>query len=373
MQATSPVTATAASIKRTIPLAKSPKQFLSVYLRTSPEAVLTHEARLRLLPRLDEIVERLRGTPFERQFAEDRARVVSFMEGLRQPGGATLALFSSVEAKHWSAMWLPMAVDDRVRYRHGAAVMPLLDVIDELEPVAAVYVANDTARLIAIDAGRLASTAQVSGQVISQHKGLTKNEHDKALRQHVANLASRVEAFVGQHQAGRLFVAGTPEALGMLRDELSPAMRNRVAGEVRLPSYASDDAFAQAVLPEARKAEREAELRMVREVITRGEKHQGAVLGAAATLGAVARREVRTVFRAIDAAQTARYSPVSNLLLAPEDVRDPKTDIPTLVVPLEAELPAFAMTHGAGVEVVHGEAAALLAPYGGLAAILQTR
>jgi hypothetical protein len=125
------------------------------------------------------------------------------------------------------------------------------------------------------------------------------------------------------------------------------------------------------VVPEARKAERAHEEAVVREVITRGMKDAGAVLGAAATLNAIERREAHVVYRAMDGQQTARYSPATNSLLAPESVIDPHADIPTLVVPLEGELATYAMTHGAEVEVVHGEAAKLLAPHGGLAATLR--
>lgn len=369
-QNTEAVTATASLARGVIARAKAPQPALSVYLKTSANDVLSKEARLRLLPVFDGITSRLEATPLQRTFADDRERVEAFLGGLQQPGGPALALFSGGDTG-LTALWMPMAIDDQVRYGRGLAVLPLIDLLDELEPVGVAFMASDHARFLAVEAGRLTATERMEWERPSRSKALVKPTFDRALESQAAQVGKRFAAFAVAHAVGRVFIAGTPGPRAALKAALTPRLLAQYAGDLSVPGYGSDAGVVRQAVEAARRAERLQESQFVADVVTRGEKHQGAVLGPAAVLGAIEERTVHTVVRAPDAAQQARYSPADGLLLPEESVRSPASGLPTIQVTLDQELPPFALSRGATIEVVHGPAAQALAGYGGIAATLR--
>ncbi len=132
---TAPVEATAEYLKRLVDRARSPHLFLSVYMPEGQEVTTTEALRLRLAALLDGVEEGLEGTSWEEPFQAERTLVEDYALTLR-PGGPGLAVLSSREAREWHALWLPMRVEEHVRFGCGAYVLPLLDVLDEFEPVA---------------------------------------------------------------------------------------------------------------------------------------------------------------------------------------------------------------------------------------------
>ena len=398
MQATGPAKATAESLKALVPLARSSHLFLSAYLEATPEDTSMDGLRLRLAARLTELAQDLAGTPWARPFQEERARVEGFVKSLR-PGGPCLALLSSQEAGIWTALWLPSATPDHVRFGQGAYVLPLMDVLDEWEPVALLEVHKDKARLMVRAGGRMEETKEFQAEVPGRHRAgggaPTRYRSGGTVGQEAQHAAGggagarferHIEAHIEEHLKAvalglddahrrfnfrRFFLAGPAEARAMFKPHLTHEMEARLAGDLSVDTRSSGAAIAAQVSQASQEAERRQELELVQETITRAEKRQGAVAGVAATLGAINDRQVRSLVLAAEMDQPGRYCIACGLVLPPESIACPRCDAKTRRVRLWEELPGVALGQDIALEVVHGQAASDLWAYEGIGALLK--
>jgi peptide chain release factor subunit 1 len=90
-----------------------------------------------------------------------------------------------------------------------------------------------------------------------------------------------------------LVIGGTEEALGELRDQLPKALRQRLAGELRLSPEAKLNHILDRVLEIEREQERKVEAQRVEELTTTAHKSDAAALGLEATLLTIAEERVR--------------------------------------------------------------------------------
>jgi SAM-dependent methyltransferase len=382
MTTSPPVLPAKEDLNRIIQLSQSPHGFLSVYLPTDPAETSTEGIRLRVSAMLDQLATDLAGTPLEHPFAEERKLVEEYARSLR-PGGRGLAIISSLPAQEWDALWLPDPVEEHVRYGRGAYVLPLMDLLDEWEPVALAMVEKDRARLMVIARGRteevqhletpLPERDSTRGRVSPrlQRSGLTREAggggaagFQRHLMTHVENHLKRVhqelEEFHRRYSFRRLFLAGPRDTVALFRAHLSHELQVRLAGELNIDAYASDQAIVHQVRRAAREVERQEEVELVQEIITRAEKDQGAVTGTAPSLWAVNRHEMHLLVLAGESSGQASYCPNCDILLPPEDIVCPQCDAKPQPVDLWEELPGFTIRRSTPLEIVHGEAASLL-------------
>ena len=397
MQTTEPIQATVDNLKRWIPLARSPHLFLSAYLPTSRDDTTMDGIRLRLAARLEGIALDLADTPWAKPFLEERQAVESFMRSLR-PGGRALALLGSRQAGEWSALWLPGPVPEQVHFGRGAYVLPLLDILDEWEPVGLVEVHKDKARVMVFAAGRIEEAHRFEAEVPGKHKageGYTARYQRGALghaeqhpagggasaryqrhiethaEQHLKEVARELQEAHHRFNFRRLFLAGPPEAVALFKPQLSQGLEAELAGNLSLSPRATDTEIWAQVAQATREVRRREEQAQVREVITRAEKGQGAVAGLAPTLAAVNERRVHLLVMAAGDEQPGRYCQSCQLVLPPEEIFCPRCDRKTLAADLRKEVPSLALAQGIRLELVHGEAASELWTYDGLAALLK--
>lgn len=398
MQATEPAQATAETLRHLIPLARSPYLFLSAYLPTDRDDPTMEGLRLRLAARLEEIAQELADTGWEKPFLEERGIVERFVRSLR-PGGPVLAIISSLQAQKWTALWLPdrLAVE-HVRFGRGAYVLPLLDVLDEWEPVGLVEVHRDKGRVMVFSSGHIEESQHFEAEVPGKHKagGGTAAHYQRGSMgpeaQHMAGggAAARyqrhIEAHVEQHlkqvaqgiedahrrfNFRRLFLAGPPEAVATFKPHLSYDLKGHLVGELSISPRATDaEVYAQVMGP-AREVERREEFGLVQEVITRAEKGQGAVAGMAPTLWALNEGRVYLLVLAADLDQPGRYCRGCDLALPVESIICPRCDRRTVKVNLWKELPGIALAQGVLLEVVHDAAASEIWAYDDIGALLK--
>jgi peptide subunit release factor 1 (eRF1) len=386
MTTTPAVHATTDNLKRLIQLARSPHPFLSIYLPTDPAQTSTEGIRLRILARLDDLANDLAGTPLEEPLAQERKVVEEYIRSIR-PGGLGLAIISSLAAQDWAALWLPGPVEEHVRFGTGAYVLPLMDLLDEWEPVALAMVERDKARLMVFEGGQIEEVRHLEEEVPGQHRagGGTATHYQ-----------SGVQAYPGQHTAGggasarfqrhiqvhadrlynqvvqelgdfqrqrsfrRLFIAGSSASVAQFKSHLPNPLKELLAGGLTIDAHASDQEVMSQVLQAAREVERQEEVELVQEIVTRAEKGQGAVTGTAPSLWALNRHQMHLLVLAGESPGLGGYCANCEILLPPEDIVCPQCDQKPQRVDLWEELPGFALRRGVRIEIVHGEAASSL-------------
>lgn len=393
-----PSNATMDEIQRLIPLATSSDPYLSVYVPTSPTDIGTEGIRLRVIAMLDRLQEEVASTGQQRPFLDERKLVEDYLRGIR-PGAAGLVILSSRPAQEWAALGLPYPVEEHARFGPGAYVLPLIDVLDEFEPVGLVMIERDRARLIVLAAGEITSVEQVESDVPGQHRagGGTATHYRTSIQsypgqrqasggasariqrhiqvhvhRHLQEVARELEIQHSRNSFRRLLVAGPPQAVGQLESMLPRPLKDLLVGEIALDAHASDQEIAVKVLAAARQAERKEEKELVQEIITRAEKDQGAVAGIATSVWALNRHQLHLLALASGMSESGRACPPCDLLLPVEDIMCPQCNQKTRQINLWEEVPGFAMRQGARLEVVHEEAASLLWQYEGMGGFLKS-
>jgi len=353
--------------------------------------------RLRLAARLNEIARELADTSSQWASFEERAMVERFVSSLR-PGGQALLILSSHEARAWDALWLPAPVREHVRFGRGAYVLPLLEMLNEWEPVGLVEVHRDRGRIMVFSGGRLAEDRRFKAEVPGKHRmggGMATHYRPGAMgpeAQHLAGggAATRYQRHIEVHVAQHLiqvaqelgdvhrrinfrhfFVAGPRETVAKFRPLLHHDLEARLAGELSFSPRATETEIFAQVIQRSQEAERQEELALVQEVITRAEKGQGAVAGVVSTLGALDQRQVYRLVLADDMDQPGRYCQSCRVALPAEAIFCPRCDGKTIEVNLWEELPGVALDQDVPIKVVHGEAASELWAYDGIGALLK--
>jgi peptide subunit release factor 1 (eRF1) len=379
MTTNGPVRASARTIKGLLPLAWSADLFLSAYLPIEPGQTTQRDLRQNLKARLDAVQRRLEEEDPDalKQFREDRTAVEDYVAGLR-PDGLALAVLNSVSAGVFHAVWLPRPLHEvDIRYDRGAMLLPLLDLLDEYEPVALATVRRDNARLLVFEAGRIERDESLDAFVPqhSQAVGWNQMRYQRDSLHHsdqlLKDVAKTLDVWHREYPFRRLFLSGPTVALTMFKDNLSAPLQQIYSGDIVLDAHAADDVIREKVLEAAGEAERRQESDLVEEVIDRAAKNASAVVGLASTLGELTRQDVHILVMARDVEARGRKCDNCGVLLPPEDTTCTSCGARTREVDLHAALPGYALERGAQVEVVHGQAASRLAESQGVGALLR--
>ena len=393
MLSTAPVTATAESLNGLVSLARSPHLFLSVYLSFPTGDRATDGLRLLLATKLNGVAERVAGTALEAPFQQERPRVEGYVRSLR-PGGPGLALLSSPEAKASYALWLPRPVADHARFGRGAYVLPVLDLLDELDTIGFARVSRDKALLMVVAAGRVEETLSLASDVPGKHKkgpgaaprysnpvlarqsgGGVADRYERHLDVHIAEHHQRavqaLEALDHRMPFRRLYLAGPSEPLAQFKSHLTRRLQDKLAGDLAVSARSGPERIRAQLLEAVQGAEHQKAVALIQDLITRAAKGQGAVAGMADTLFALARKRLHLLAMAGGMSQPGRSCLECALLLAPEATACPQCGRGTMKVDLWEELPGAALSQGVPLRVVHGEAASLLWHYDGIGGLLK--
>jgi peptide chain release factor subunit 1 len=388
MLKSAPATATGSDIKSVIALANSPSLFLSVFLSTDPSRTTTEQVRLRLASMLNDEQRSLSGTPLEEPFKAERDAVESYIRLLR-PGAKGLAIVTSTQAQESHALWIPYELDDDVRFGPGAHVLPLMDVIDEFQPVALAMVERDKARVMIIEAGRVVDEAYFEAEIEGKHRagggyntgfrnspdattaggGASSRRQRRILvhvDQHLKAVAQELVSIRRSQPFERLLIAGPTETRTLFKPNLPVELSAILAGEFAVDARATDQQVRDQALSLARDVERSAETALAHEIVTRAEKRQGAVTGLNDTLWAMNRGELHILALATKAGMNGNRCEYCALLLPPETSTCPQCGNAAVKVDLMKEIGAFALGRGVKMEIMHGDAAALLKQFDGM-------
>ena len=363
-----------AALERLIAQDGSTDPFVSLYLNTERESI-PRNLRERAIAALDGAAAN--GGAAGDVLRTERPRLEPLLEGLH-PMGPGLGIFASEAGGVLEALWLPVPVHDHLRVGAGLYALPLMDQLDELEPVALAFVEKDKARLLVADAGRLAEAEHThaggggehrrSGrQSARQFQGRSAQRAEDFARE----VAAELEALRKEHPFRRLFLSGPKEPVTLLRKHLTAEQAGQVAGELALDAHASDAAMVEALIPHAREAERAAERTLVEGLVTAAAKKQNAVMGLTDTLAAFGEHKVSQVVLASDQPLDGHRCTACGLLTGRLSPRCIRCGGATEEVDLREVLPPVVRQSAVAVEVVHGDAASALREHGGLAGLLK--
>jgi peptide chain release factor subunit 1 len=296
------------------------------------------------------------------------------------------------------ARWLPDAVEEHVRFGTGAYVLPLLDLLDEWEPVGLAMVERDEARLMVLSGGQSEEAQHLESDVPGQHRagggtathyqasvqaypaqhqagGGASARFQRHIQVHVDRLFNEVidklETLHREHPFRRLFIAGPPQSVARFKSHLPNPLKELLAGDLTIDAHATDQEIASRVVQAAREVERREEVQLVQEIITRAERDQGAVAGTAASLWAINHHQMHLLALAGESSGLGGYCANCEILLPPEDIVCPQCDQKPQEIDLWEELPGFALRRDIRLEIVHGEAASNLWHYQSIGGLLK--
>jgi peptide subunit release factor 1 (eRF1) len=313
----------------------------------------------------------------------------------RQPG---LALFVGSEPGYVHAVPLPNAPIEQIAWGPHPALAALEAVLDDNERISVALFHMGGARLFSIYLGAIEESQEITSDVPGQHatgrwggvvrtndtrqsgRGMGRGprgggmaaaryarHHRDALHEHARDTAHALMDLLRRRPFDRLLLAGPPEPVSVLRDELPRPLRARLAGQLSLAATAGDADVLQAAIAAAESIERETETRMVDELLAAATTPRVA-LSCAATTAALSEGRVRHLFIADSFAVIGGECRTCGRVVA--GFRDcPICNAPTSQLgDLREYVVRRAVEQGARIETVSGDAAALLSVYDGLGA-----
>jgi hypothetical protein len=265
------------------------------------------------------------------------------------PSSKTLMLFVSPERE--LALELPIRLENRAHYG-WPQVKQFMWALDEHQEYLVVLLAQDKARTIHLFLDRSFEDTTISLDV-----DITWGRRENRLSAHEANIAQRKDeldsrfarqvaaelndVFLKHPNIERMIFAGNQRLAHAVHNAMHPSAAAQVIAVLNIPYDTPDDVIATQVADVARAFERENEIAIVQDVITRARTGRRGALGTADVTEALDRQAVR-------------------LLVLPYPF-DPA---------LADELLAKAVWSSSNVEFVHGEAASMLKEAGGIGAHL---
>ncbi len=290
--------------------------------------------------------------------------------------GRGLAVLSCQPIDLWRAFRLPVPVRDQLVVADGPYLRPLATLLDEFESYLVILIDSGTARLIEVRLGTAEEVGEVRGYVPPATGNVaekTGHKHDTYLHRHARYVVERAEELWRERGYDWLMIGGTEEALGALRDQLPKALREQMAGEIKLSPEAELGRILDRVLEIEREQERRVEAQRVEDLITTAHKGGAAVLGLDATLLAIVEERVRLLIVEEEFAQAGWECPSCGYLAAARPETCPICEMtlnpqPDIVEPaLERVLDL-----GGNVEVLRSpESRQALTKYGRIGALLR--
>jgi peptide subunit release factor 1 (eRF1) len=235
-----------------------------------------------------------------------------------------LATFASGGPGYFYVAPLPRRPTEQVLWNDLPLLEPLQAILDEYERTAVVLFDGKQARLFTIYLGEIEEHLIIDGEVPRKQRTggwaalaqsrYARHREDHLLR-HAKHTASALLTMLRAHPFDRLLMGGPDETLAVLRHQLPPPLRRRVAGSLHLEPFASHDQILRAALDTLQTTERQSEIAMVDELFE-AETTAHAVLGFDATLPAVSDGRVHVLLIADSFASTGGECPSCGRLVA---------------------------------------------------------
>lgn len=374
---------------------------LSVYLDVDPAKTQREGFEAALLDLWKPLRPQFRETDMAKRLEAEIERVNAYVRSWEEPPGRSVAMFTSEPGDVFVPVALDVPVLAGARFGPRPYLLPLIAALDEHERYAVALVDRERARIVTVwmdriedrvefedplpgrvigggwlTAGGQRARRDVSpmgpGRVRSDEAGYARHL-DYHIHLHMQRVVDELWRLGRRHAFERLIIGGPPEARAALRQALSRSLAGKVTGQFAGELFATDADVVARVREIEERAERAHETALVREILELAPKGGLAVTGWDETLTALCDGRVHKLVL-IEGDTTDGYACADGHFATVEPVeRCPYcTEAMWPVSELAVWATRTAMTTGAAVELVRGEAAALLRPHGA-AAVLRYR
>jgi peptide subunit release factor 1 (eRF1) len=360
---------------------------LSVYLNVdqSQRANLNHGYEAQLKEMVSSLRKSLAANPKFDEFAAAAHRAEDFVSSYT-PERRGLAIFVDESDGFFSHRELAFPVTNQIRWDRELFLQPLTNAIDELEDYAVVMVDRTKLRVFLVQQGKIDEVlyeesrgrrtrhVKSTGPDHAESSARNQRRADNQIHANLKEAARQVEDIVNSKQLHRLVLAGTPEITGELRTHLPARISLSVMGDVPLALTASPAEVLAAAQPVATAYEGSTEMEKVNDVMTAASKKGNAVIGLGHTLQAINARRVWELVYSAGTHAPGGECPHCSALFSVETSSCPfcNADLRAVSNVIERAVER-ALRDEAKLEVVTGEAAAVLDSAGGIGAFLKTR
>jgi peptide subunit release factor 1 (eRF1) len=324
------------------------KSVLSLYLPVEKGQALHHGHIAAAMDILRDLRERT-SEDLAPALEEESARVMTFLREEYVPHGQTLVIFSSGPRRLWADVSVQLALKGIARFSAKPYLAPIDAAIEDYPRTAIALVDNKNARILTAFAGELEAEHRFSDELPRRQRqgGWSAFKYERDRVRHVAEHLVHVAEDLVSMQKSRPFkwlvLGGQKEATEALAGVLPRSLKARYCGSFKAEMFQPDDEVLKAGLPVAEAAERREEQELAQRANDMALKGLGASLGWDETLQCLNEGRVHELLIGAAACGTSRADAAFER----------------------------AWDSDAKIEVLHGEAEEILAPNGGIAAILR--
>lgn len=338
--------------------------------------------------------EVMRGIGLEKEYIDRVTRTLS--KHFVIPEGRSLVIFAGEDAEFFEAHYLQTRLpmlgrsDGALAHWGTPFTAPLHYVLDQKERYAALSIGAERVRVFEAFLGQIAEVAEFEreantedwtiqrharrspavGAGVAARGGADVDRFEDRMREATArlyrNLMPELERAIEAEGVDRIILSGTPEPVAAFRGAMSPALEERLAGE--MPPPADPNADAGAWLPDVRELVEQIEER--HELALLDEVRESGVTGLHETLTLLQEHRLRTVIAPWVLEARVHRAEDGRVALSAEEAAVLSPGQAVSEAPLLKVLPTLAQASGAELEFVAGEAEARLnEEMGGLAGL----
>jgi len=337
-------------------------------------------------------------TPERESFVADAERIRQYLAREVRPSMNGLAVFACAGADgFFETVPLDVPVEEHRLYIDDQPhLYPLARLDDQYPRYAAVVADTKQARIFVFGTGRRQRAEEMTSPTVRRVKvgGWSQARYqrraDNAASQHVRELVATLERIVTDEQIPQIVLAGDEVVVPLIRDELPPALADKLVDVVALDIRAPERQVLEETLAALRRRDADSDRDAVEQLFAAARSRGLGVLGAADVLAAFEKGQVDELLI------TARPDTLTNVdALVPEPAAPPpthtgdvaeglaavdaaaaaNTGVPVRTVPVEDkvadQLVTLARQTAAKIRFI--EDPALLAEVGGVGAILRFR
>ncbi|HUP01780.1 MAG TPA: Vms1/Ankzf1 family peptidyl-tRNA hydrolase [Gemmatimonadota bacterium] len=289
------------TIVRLAHLPPSPHPLISCFLNTKPDGRgrPTHPVFLKKA-----FAERLRSFPDRAEaradIEADRNRLLAYLEEEIEPSVQSVAVYASRRDDLWEALTFRTTFEQhRLVIGPVPHLYPLVKLADQA-PLYAVCVADsDQARIVVCGLGEVLTQEDFEApQPIDRTRvaGWAEVRYQSRIEDHIhknaREIVERLTEIVTRREVDYVILAGDEFILGELRKSLTPAIREKLIEEERIPIEASAQEILARTISVVRKTEAADSRRLADTVVDRFRAGGLAVAGLGATIEALNQEQV---------------------------------------------------------------------------------
>ncbi|UCF68742.1 MAG: hypothetical protein JSV80_05490 [Acidobacteriota bacterium] len=218
------------------------------------------------------------GQDSHRSLVQDAERIRSWLEEMLAPAmqhrAQGLALFASSGRGLWERIDSPRPFDNQLVVRQVPHLLQLARITDAAHAALLCQVDSRSARILEFSLGGIAGQATIAHPDVPgrHHQGgwsqMRYQRHiDWQRAQHVRDAAEVLVRLADRYPEARILLSGPPEPLGKLRSVLPKRLLSRQPADVGLGQAADVPQVARRVMEWLDEEDREAQRRLVREVL----------------------------------------------------------------------------------------------------------